>query len=154
MPIHISLPAAIAMLVFVAVSVLVGSALAGAGGWRAMADRYPGDRASAPPDESYRFASARTAGGLLGTAAYNSCVTVGLGAGGISLELWAPFRLFHPPIFIPWEAIERLRVVPLARGSATQIRVRDGGSLTLSGRVAAAIADGAARRGVPTGSEF
>lgn len=104
MPFHISLHAAVAMLVFVAVSIFVGAATAGAGGWRALAKRYPELSATSLEEERYRFTSVRTGGGLLGTATYNGCVTVGVSTQGISLALRAPFRLFHPPLFIPWEA--------------------------------------------------
>jgi hypothetical protein len=40
MPFNIAPHAAVAMLVFIALSVLVGAAMAGAGGWRALAERY------------------------------------------------------------------------------------------------------------------
>jgi hypothetical protein len=152
MPFHITLPAAVAMLAFVAVSVLVGAAMAGAGGWRALAERYPAVPAIALEEERYRFTSIRTGGGLLGTATYDSCVTVGVSTGGISLALWAPFRLFHPPLFVPWEAVESCRVLELPGGNLTQVTVHHGGSLTVSGQAAVAIRRHAVQRGLAEGA--
>lgn len=146
MPFYISPHAAVAMLVFVAISIFVGAALAGAGGWRALAERYPVPVAASSEEQRYRFTSIRTAGGLLGTATYNSCVTVGVGYRGFSLTLWAPFRLFHPPLFIPWEAVENCRSIEHYWGKWTQVTVRDGGSLTVTGRAAAAISRHAVER--------
>lgn len=148
-----SLPAVGAMIAFVVVSAVIGSALAGAGGWRKLAERYPA-RMAGTSGERFRFTSLRTSGGLVGMATYNSCVTVGVGEEGVSLELWAPFRLFHPPLFIPWSAVEHWRVVPYPPGELTQIRVKADVSLSIGGRAGAAIADHAGRRGIPAGTSF
>ena len=64
MPFHITPFAAVAMVIFVLFSVLVGAFMAGAGGWRALAEQY---RAGAVlpnggDEERFRFASLRTAG--------------------------------------------------------------------------------------------
>lgn len=152
MPFHIGLHAVVAMLVFMIVSVLVGAALAGAGGWRALAERYPTPGGTPLEEERYRFSSIRTGGGLLGMATYNSCVTVGVSPRGFSLALWAPFRLFHPPLFIPWEAVESCRSIEWYRGKGAQVAVRDGGSLTVTGQAAAAITRHAAQRGLAEGA--
>ena len=147
MPFSISPHIAVAMAVFIGVSVLVGAAMAAAGGWRAWAEHYPASMPTVPEEERYRFASIRTAGGLLGTATYNSCVTVGVGREGVSLALWAPFRLFHPPLFIPWQAVKSYRIIAQYRGDWTHVTLREGGSLTVSGRAAAAIARHAVQEG-------
>ena len=148
MPFHMTPFALAAMAVFIVGSVIVGAAMAGAGGWRDLAARYPVPP-GAPPDEGgerFRFSSLRTAGGTIGTATYESCVTVGVGARGISLALWAPFRLFHPAMFIPWTAVERCRRVDHMAGALTQLDVRGGGTLSFVGRAGASIA-----RRVPCG---
>lgn len=151
MPFHISPYAA--LLVFVAVSVLVVGVMAGAGGWRALAARYPVPAAPPLDEERYRFTSIRTGWGLFGTAYYGSCVTVGVGSRGLSLALWAPFALFHPPMFLPWEALESCRSVEWPRGGPlTQITVRDGGELTVTGRAGAAIFRYATERGLAEGA--
>jgi hypothetical protein len=129
-----------ALLVFVAVSVVVGGVMAGLGGWRALAEQYPAPEAPPLGEERYRFASIRTGWGLFGMATYQGCVTVGISSQGLSLALWAPFGLFHSPLFIRWEALERCRSIEWhIRGQLTQITVRDGGNLTVTGQAAAAI---------------
>jgi hypothetical protein len=60
MPFHIGPHAAVVMLVFIAVSVLVGAAMAGAGGWRALAERYPAPVTTPSEEVRYRFSSIRT----------------------------------------------------------------------------------------------
>ena len=142
MPFHITPFAAVAMVVFIVVSVLIGAFMAGAGGWRALAERY---RAGAVlpntgDEERFRFTSLRTAGGAIGLATYESCVMVGVGDRGISLALFAPFRLWHPPLFIPWEAVEGCRRMEHIAGPVTELRVREGGTLTFVGAPGTAIA--------------
>ena len=63
MPIDITWPVAIAMLAFIAVSVVAGSALAGGGGWRSLASRYPTRAGITTGEERYRFCSMRAACG-------------------------------------------------------------------------------------------
>jgi hypothetical protein len=90
----------------------------------------------------------RTSGGLVGTATYGSCVSIGVGPTGIAVELWAPFSLFHPPFHLPWNAVERFRVVGWPGGALTHLEIRDGGTLTIGGRAGAAIAREAELRGL------
>lgn len=146
MPFHLSLHAAVALVVFMAVSIVIGAAIAGAGGWRALAKQFPLPPAGAPPEERYRFISIRTSGGIVGTAGYGNCVTVGVCTGGISLALWGPFRLFHPPLFVPWDAVKSCRTIELLGAQAMQLTVEHGESLTVYGRAAAAISRSCASR--------
>ena len=148
MPFDISWPVAIAMMAFIAFSTVVGAAMAGAGGWRSLASRYPVRSGAVAGDERYRFSSMRTSGGLVGTAAYASCVTFRVGPRVIAVELWAPFSLFHPPFHLPWDAVERCRVVEMPGGTLTHLEIRGGGTLSVSGRAGAAIAREAAERGL------
>ena len=148
MPFGRSWPVAIAMFAFIAFSVVVGSMLAGAGGWRSLARRYPARPGGDAGDEQFRFSSLRTSGGMVGTASYGLCVTIGMGPRGIAFELWKPFALFHPPFHLPWDAVERCRVVEWPSGSLTHLEIRDGGTLTIAGRAGAAIAREAAERGL------
>ena len=151
MPFDLSPRVVVAMLLFVAFSILVGSALGGAGGWRSLAERYPASRAG-DPEERHRFASLRTSGGLVGSSSYANCVMMGIGLKGISVALWAPFALFHPPFFLPWTAVEWWRTVEYPGGrKVVQLTVRDGGSLTFFGRAGSAIAEHARRLGLAEG---
>lgn len=138
---------AVAMVAFAAVSIVIGAAMAGAGGWRALAACYPAPQTAPVAEERYRFTSLRTGGGFLGTATYRSCVTVGVSGRGISLALWGPFSLFHPPLFIPWEAVESCRATAVYGSHTTQLTVQHGESLTLHGKAAAAIARRNAHQG-------
>ncbi|HYC31537.1 MAG TPA: hypothetical protein VEB59_04565 [Gemmatimonadales bacterium] len=141
MPFHLAPFAAAAMVLFAAVSVVLGGFIAGAGGWRALAERYPaGATLGNGAEERFRFASLRTSGGALGTAAYGSCVMIGVGDRGISLDLWAPFRLWHPALFIPWAAVEGCRRLAHMVGPVTQVRIRGGETLTFAGRAGEAVA--------------
>ena len=65
MAMQMSAQAAIALVLFAIVSVLVGSTLSGAAGWRALARRYPGPGDTSPDPVRFRFASMRTSGAHL-----------------------------------------------------------------------------------------
>ncbi len=39
---------------------------------------------------------------------YRSCVTVGVDPAGLFLSVYLPFRFGHPPLLVPWDAIESL----------------------------------------------
>ena len=39
---------------------------------------------------------------------YGPFLTADLGAEGLGLSLLFPFRLWHPPILIPWESIKEI----------------------------------------------
>jgi hypothetical protein len=129
----------VAMLVFVAVSVVVGSLLATAGGWGKAASRFRAPAGPLDESERFRFTSVVMTGGWLGVARYQGCVTIGLSERGISLALWAPFRLFHPPLLIPWSAVEDCKPRLTLGPPGAQILLRGGGGFQLYGRAAAAL---------------
>ncbi len=70
--------------------------LARLGGWAALAEIYgatdvfEGDR--------WRFQTAQ----MRGRVNYGNVLTVGASARGLSLVPCLPFRIAHPPLFIPW----------------------------------------------------
>ena len=66
------------------------------GGWRELAGDYPGEHSAS--GETFRFQSAR----LGRWAGYNNVVQVTAGLAGMHLSVFLPFRIGHPPIFIPW----------------------------------------------------
>jgi hypothetical protein len=68
------------------------------GGWRRLAESFP---ACGQPSGS-RF-SAQS--GKVGAASYNGCLTIYSSHEGLYLSVWLPFRLGHPPLFIPWNAV-------------------------------------------------
>ena len=142
----------LAMLCFIVIGAIVGSAMAASGGWRALAIWYPTRAKASADEETYRFVSLRTSGGLLGTASYSSCVEVGVGSAGISMAMWAPFRLYHPPLLIPWDAVERCRLIEMVGGELVQFAVSRGGTVTVRGAAGTAILRHAAQRGITEGS--
>lgn len=87
---------------FVALWCLLSAVLAYGGGWRSLVRRYRGR--PAPGARSVTVASGSFSG--LG-AHYGNCLTVSVSPDGIGLSVLPPFRAFHPPVLIPWSAIER-----------------------------------------------
>lgn len=68
------------------------------GGWNRLADIYPADGSGL--GERYGRQSAK-----VGWANYGSVLTIWTSESGIRLSVQLLFRLFHPPIFIPWDAV-------------------------------------------------
>jgi hypothetical protein len=77
-------------------------ALASAGGWGAVARAYParGHR----PAHVRRFRSLEIRAGWLPNN-YSGIVTVGADPGGLFFAVFAPFRPFHRPIYVPWPSV-------------------------------------------------
>jgi hypothetical protein len=139
----------VVLLAIVAGSVVVGGVI---GGWRAMAERYPALAVAPLNEERYRFASMRSGWGLFWSSYFGNCVTVGVSSRGLSLAVWAPFSLFHPPLFIPWEALEKCRRIEHYRqGPWTLVTLREGGDFTVTGQAAEAVFRYAAERGLAEG---
>lgn len=68
-------------------------------GWAALAGVY---RARTKPDVYCRwFQSARMRWGVH----FNGCLTIGANMDGLYLSMFLPFRIGHPPLFIPWADI-------------------------------------------------
>lgn len=70
-------------------------------GWRSLAKHYRGEPASVV--ERVTFGSGQI--GLL-RAHYNNSLSVSVGPSGVGLKVLLPFRLFHPPLLVPWSDIE------------------------------------------------
>ncbi len=72
--------------------------LARLGGWSRLAARFP---AQAPPGGTrFSMQSAR-----IGLVNYNGCLTIHTSPEGLHLAIWALWRLGHPPILVPRDAI-------------------------------------------------
>lgn len=123
---------------FVVVWCVVVALVSLLGGWWQLGRRYASARPL--PGRVTRFESA-TLRWLVG---YNAMLTVGVDEGGVHLAVFWPFRFLHPPLYLPWEAIE---VTPYQRlfARGAEIRARDvpgvpvrlfhdGGALVLSSR--------------------
>ncbi len=84
---------------FVGVFAFVSIVLAHVGGWRDLAALYASNEAF--DGRRWILQSARMRWG----AGYNNALTVGVNANGLRLAVMFPFRLAHPPLFIPWSEI-------------------------------------------------
>jgi hypothetical protein len=99
--------------------VLAGSMvlLGRAGGWWAVAKAYP----SSGAPEGKKFAMQR---GSFGWVDYNGCLTIHVSDRGLRIAVWPFLSFAHPPILLPWSAIEVLKV--RERWYARDILVRVG----------------------------
>jgi hypothetical protein len=97
------------------------------GGWHRLASRFR-DSAAAQ-GETLPFVSMylRTGGLPVG---YRGCVNVTITPRGMRLSILILFRLLHPPMFIPWTAVESVRpedfgslryIAVVIRGSPTRL---------------------------------
>jgi hypothetical protein len=138
MPINLGGRAIVMMLMFAGIAIVFGSWSAG-NAWRALAARYPVPGRRFAPDERFRFVSLRTMNGLLGGVSYKSCVELELNERGMLLTLWAPLRLFHPPMLIPWNAVKQWERKLTPWGDAARLELDDDLGLLVYGKAATAL---------------
>jgi hypothetical protein len=133
---HISAQTAVLMVAFVLVSIVFGSFTV-SGQWRALAVRF-GAPAEPPRGEvSFGFSSLRMTSGIGGI--YRNCVTIGVSERGISLALWLPMRLFHPPLLIPWRSVRSCEPKTHGWHKGRSVDLGDGEGFWVQGRAAEAI---------------
>jgi hypothetical protein len=65
------------------------------GGWSRLAEHYRSDRSEW--GKMFYLRSAR-----VGWVGYGSCLTFGVSGAGLHMSVLFPFRVGHPPLFIPW----------------------------------------------------
>jgi hypothetical protein len=82
-------------IVWVAVCIL----LSRMSGWHKLAEKYI--RIDFVSGEKWRFRSAR----LRHSVGYNGCVNFYANREGLGISIFFPFRVGHPPLFIPWTDI-------------------------------------------------
>jgi hypothetical protein len=83
---------------FVGMWVMVSWLIAMIGGWSRLAGHY---RASSDfLGQTWNMCSGR-----MGISNYNGVLTIGANSNGLHLAVLLPFRVGHPPLFIPWEEI-------------------------------------------------
>ena len=84
---------------FVAFFSAICFALSLISGWRSLAEHY---KATQPfSGERWHLRS-----GSMGLVSYGSCLTLGANTEGIFLSVLFPFRVGHPPLFIPWSEVQ------------------------------------------------
>ena len=69
------------------------------GGWSSLAARFPAT--STPFGEKFTFAAAK-----IGGVRYRGVLTAVKAEQGLFLSVFAPWRLGHPPILIPWTELK------------------------------------------------
>jgi hypothetical protein len=74
-------------------------------GWRILCSRFPDERVQG--GEKFRFASL-SMGTSFFPVNYSNCVAIEAGTNGFRISLWLLFRLFHPPMFIPWSQVSSI----------------------------------------------
>jgi hypothetical protein len=136
----------------VSVQVLLQWLDARSSAWGSMARRYPASSRADAKELSGRL--------WMNGRCYAGTSTVAVEGAGLRVEMESPVaRLFHPPIFIPWDDITVISEADDASGNASDIdpaepdmlalRVGDSKSIVLTARAAAAATDR-----LPAGSRY
>jgi hypothetical protein len=84
------------------------------GGWHTLGIRFRREDTKfsidgGTPVESYRWTSLKMGSNWF-PINYGNCVTVTVGDKGLGLRVMLPFRPMHPPLLIPWSAVESCRL--------------------------------------------
>lgn len=99
----------------------ISALLSSIGGWHQLAAQFA---ASSPTDgKRFWFASMSLGSGLF-PVSYGSCLFVTVGRSGFRLSIFFLFRFLHPPLFIPWSAIEAVRPEKFWFLTFTTVRIR------------------------------
>jgi hypothetical protein len=93
-----TIPVGLFLLLFVGMWCAISFLLSAVGGWRRLAESF---RAGDEPCGRLFFMQS----GKVGLVNYGSCLTIHTAPNGLYLSVWLPFRLGHPPLFIPWDAV-------------------------------------------------
>lgn len=80
------------------------------GGWHSLAKRFSAEPATFRIEEESKGKSFVCASMEMGSRLlpvnYGNCVIIRVDHRGIRLKVWPMFRILHPPLEIPWSAIE------------------------------------------------
>jgi hypothetical protein len=90
--------------------------MATAGGWSALARRYP---ATSPPSGA-RHTMVR---GAVGAVEYNGSLNVSVSADGLYLSVFRLLKVAHPDLFIPWNAVSARQDRKLFRWEIAQLSI-------------------------------
>lgn len=71
-------------------------------GWHRLAQRYPGSHTIDGETAALRS-------GRIGPVNYYSCLKFGISDEGLLISIAPPFRLGHPPLFIPWSHFHHVK---------------------------------------------
>jgi hypothetical protein len=103
--------ALLCLLMFAIVWSGVIAAIAYFGGWHELAKTFREEHttfriAEAKGGRRFRCASLSMGPKYFPTN-YGNCLSIGVSGDGIDLQVWPMFRVLHPPLHIPWQAIVR-----------------------------------------------
>jgi hypothetical protein len=113
-------PAFFAMFVGIWIAVCVTASLCS--GWFSLARRF---RRRGPASGAKFYFSSGSMGLPVVPASYSRVLFVSVGPAGLGLSVLFPFRLLHPPILIPWLAVESVVQRRLFFFESSVIRVHD-----------------------------
>ena len=103
----------------------ISASLSAMGGWSSLATQF---RATEPtPGERFRFASGSLRGRLL-PVSYGGCLFIAVNEAGLGLTIFFPFRLFSPPLFIPWSEVASVEQKRVFLVTSTVVHLRNHGS--------------------------
>jgi hypothetical protein len=109
------------------------------GGWYELSQRYPDQRRMR--EKTFSFASMGLGRGFF-PVNYKHCISVHIDPKGLAISVLLPFRIFHPPFFIPWSAVSECKQERFWFLSHRAVYVIEPQTrLLFRGRVAAAIGD-------------
>jgi hypothetical protein len=97
---------------FAAMWLGITSLLAELGGWRELARLYAEPEGTVrAPAQRFSMASLDLRRGWFPLPVnYSNCMVVEVAPAGLHLRPWLPFRFRHPPLLIPWPAMERVQM--------------------------------------------
>jgi hypothetical protein len=91
-------------------------------GWQSYGSRYRGQR-DFPAGVQTFSGQSMMIGGNVAPANYRHVVTVGYDDQGIYLRMGKFFRPFHPPVFVPWSAVNEVEQKKAIKGFYTAVQV-------------------------------
>ena len=95
---------------FIAFWLAITAFLSVIGGWHALSRRFRSD--DDIDGERFRFRSAGIGRGAF-PVNYGNVIFATVGRRGLALSVLLPFRFMHPPLVIPWSAVEGCEAVRL-----------------------------------------
>jgi hypothetical protein len=112
-------------------------------GWGALAGRYPAQ--TVPRGTTFRLASL----GTCRLGGYNNALTAVVSDQGLYFSVFSIFRLGHPPMLIPWEAVAEVTEGKILNQTVTSIVLHhEQTRLLTGGRLGEAILEQAKKRGL------
>lgn len=109
-------------LLFVILWLSISTLLAVLGGWISLAKHF---RAEQPVrGERFRFVSGSMGSRVL-PVSFGNCLSVVVGDAGFGLSMFFLFRLFSPPLLIPWGAVKSVESKRVLWSRYTVIRLHD-----------------------------